>query len=359
MQKQKWIAGIASIIMATTLLAACGPKTAGPDKGGNVVTKEPGQAGKGIAINGAGATFPQPIYEKWFRSYGAKNAAAKINYQGVGSGGGIKQITEKTVDFGASDAPLKPEQVQAAPGLLQIPTVLGAIVTAYNLPDYKGELKLTGETLSGIYLGEIKKWNDPKLVADNPDLKNVNADIAVAYRSDGSGTTNGFTDYLSKVSSAWKDKVGKGTSVKWPVGVGGKGNDGVAGIIKQTPGAIGYVELAYAENNQMPVATLKNQAGNWVKPTLQAVSEAANDIKEDFTVSITNASGANAWPISSLTYILLYQDPADKAKSAAFVEFMRWALKEGDNEATALKYAPLPPAVEEKAIKVLDSIKTQ
>jgi phosphate transport system substrate-binding protein len=312
-----------------------------------------------LLITGAGATFPFPLYSKWFSDYNKKHPALQFNYQSIGSGGGIKQITGKTVDFGASDAPMTDEQMAKASGITHIPTVLGAVVVTYNAP--MQSLKLTPETLSGIFLGKITKWNDPALAKDNAGVKLPDTAITVAHRSDGSGTTNIFTDYLSKVSPEWKEKVGKGTAVKWPVGLGGKGNEGVTGLVKGTPGAIGYVELAYAKQNKLPTSTLKNQEGVFVQPSLEATSEAAAGVEmpADFRVSITNASGKTAYPIAGFTYLLVYKDQADKAKGEALVNFLWWAIHEGQTSAAPLDYAPLPKPVVAMVEKTLQSMTVQ
>jgi phosphate transport system substrate-binding protein len=307
----------------------------------------PAMAGDKLLINGAGATFPAPIYSKWFSDYNKLHPDVQINYQAIGSGGGIKQITEKTVDFGATDAPMTEPELKKAEGLQHIPTVMGAVVLVFNVPGVK-QLKLTPETLAGIFLGKITKWNDPALLKDNQGLPD--AAIAVAHRSDGSGTTAVFTDYLAKVSPEWKSGPGAGKSVSWPTGLGGKGNDGVTGIVKQTEGAIGYVELAYANQNKLQVAELKNHDGQFVKPTLESVSEAASkvEVPADYRVSITDSAGKESWPISAFTYILIYRDQSDAAKGEALLKFLWWAEHEGQKSATALDYAPLPHALVKK-----------
>src|SRR5205085_3301574 len=277
-------------------------------------------------LNGAGATFPNPIYSKWFSEYHKAHSGVQINYQSIGSGGGIKQLQAKTVDFGASDGPMSDEQLSATPfKVFHIPTVLGAVVPAYNLPSVKAELKFTPEVLAGIFLGHITKWNDPILAKANPGVKFPDADIIVVHRSEGSGTTYIWTDYLSKISDEWKTKVGKNASVNWPVGLGAKGNDGVTGQIKQTEGSIGYVELIYALQNKIPFGTVKNAAGQFVKASLQSVTEAAASIKEmpdDFRVSITNAPGKGAYPISSFTWLLVPVEWSDAGKEKVFVDFL-------------------------------------
>ncbi|BDG04005.1 phosphate ABC transporter substrate-binding protein PstS [Anaeromyxobacter oryzae] len=309
-----------------------------------------------LLVTGAGATFPFPLYSKWFSEYNKLNPDLQFNYQSIGSGGGIQQITNRTVDFGASDAPMKDAQLAAAPGTVHIPTVLGAVVVTYNAPIT--QLRLTPETLSGIYLGKITKWNDPALAKVNPGVKLPDTDIAVIHRSDGSGTTNIFTDYLSKVSPEWKEKVGASTSVKWPAGLGAKGNEGVTGLVKQTPGAIGYVELAYANQNKLPMAELQNKDGVFVKATMQSTSSAAAGVAmpDDFRVSITNASGKDAYPMASFTYILVPRDQQDAAKGAAVVNFLWWAVHDGQRFAEPLEYAPLPKAVVAKVEAKLKSL---
>jgi phosphate transport system substrate-binding protein len=331
------------------LAGACG----GGGDGGPVSTK-PTEPGAALQLQGAGASFPNPLYTKWISEYNKKNPNVKIDYQAIGSSGGIKQITERTVDFGATDAPMNEEQLKAAPKeILHIPTVLGAVVVIFNLPDFKGDLKLDGPTTADIFLGNIKKWNDPKIAALNAGATLPATDIGIAYRSDGSGTTAIFADYLSKVSPAWKEKVGTGASLKWPSGFGNKGNDGVAGFVKQTEGAVGYVELIYAESNKLPYASIKNTAGEFIKPSLDAVTAAAagaaQAIPEDLRVSITNADGAGAYPISGFTWLLVYKDQDDAAKGKAVADFVWWALNDGEKMAKDLTYAPLPAAVLEKA----------
>ena len=304
-------------------------------------------------LNGAGATFPYVIYSKWFDVYHQKTGI-EFNYQSIGSGGGIKQVIEGTVDFGASDAPMSETQMKQVKDkqgteILHIPTVMGAVVVTYNLPGVKKGLKITPDVLAGIYLGTITKWNDSKITSDNKGIKLPNEAIFVTHRSDGSGTTNIFTGYLSKVSNSWQKKVGQGTAVNWPVGLGGKGNEGVAGLVKQTEGSIGYVELAYAEKNALPYAALKNKAGNFVMPTFDAVSAAAagfiKDMPEDLRVEITNADGKDSYPISGFTWLLVYQNMKDKSKAKAIVDFLKWAVTDGEKYAKDLYYAPLPKEV--------------
>lgn len=306
-----------------------------------------------LQLNGAGATFPYVIYSKWFDVY-QKKTGVQFNYQSIGSGGGIKQIIEGTVDFGATDGPMSDEMLAEAKAkrgtdVLHIPMVMGAVVATYNLPNVGTDLKLTPDALAGIFLGEITRWNDPKIAAHNPDKNLPNRPIIVIHRSDGSGTTFIFVDYLSKVSETWRTKVGKGTSVNWPLGLGGKGNEGVAGLVKQTQGSIGYVELAYAVKNNLPYAMIQNKAGQFVKPTIESVTAAAaneaTSMPADLRVSITNAGGKDSYPISGFTWLLVYQQQRDPQKGKALVEFLRWAMKEGQQYAGDLLYAPLPKEV--------------
>jgi len=313
-----------------------------------------------MMINGAGATFPYPIYSKWFDEYTKVDPSVRFNYQSIGSGGGQKQIMAQTVDFGASDGQMTDDNLSKAPGkLLHIPTVAGAVVVVSNLPGNPA-LKLDADTIAGIFLGQIKKWNDPKLTALNPGVKLPDQDIVVVHRSDGSGTTFIFTDYLSKISPEWKQKVGNNTSVNWPAGIGGKGNEGVSGQVKQTPGAIGYVELIYALQNKMPYADVKNSAGEFVKPTLESVTAALStaEIPDDFRFSMTNAPGKDAYPISGATWLLVYQQQKDPAKGKKLVEFLKWAMSKGEEMAKALDYAPLPDSVQQRVLKRIDEIKT-
>jgi len=309
-----------------------------------------GSAHAQLQLNGAGATFPYPMYSKWFNEYIKIDPSVRFNYQSIGSGGGIKQITEQTVDFGASDGPMTDEQLQAAPGhLLHFPTVMGAVVMTYNIEGVQTGLKLTPEAITGIFLGKVTKWNDPLLTAANPGITLPPRDIIVVHRSDGSGTSYIFTDYLSKVSKDWNNKVGKATSVNWPVGLGGKGNEGVTGLVKQTPFSIGYVELIYAVSNELPFADVKNQAGSFVTPSLESVTAAAaalaQSMPEDFRVSITNAPGPNAYPISGLTWLLVYEKQKDAAKGTKLVQFLNWMMQDGQKLAPGLHYAALPPEV--------------
>jgi phosphate transport system substrate-binding protein len=310
-------------------------------------------------INGAGATFPYPIYSKWFDEY-HKKTGVRINYQSIGSGGGIRQVLEGTVDFGATDGPMSDEQLgQAKTPILHFPTVLGAVVATFNLPGIE-KLRLTPETLTGIFLGKITSWNDPALVKDNPGVALPAQPIVPVHRSDGSGTTYVFVDYLSKVSPEWAKTVGKSTAVAWPVGLGGKGNEGVTGLVKQTPNAIGYVELVYAAQNKLPYAEIKNRAGNFVSPTLESVTAAAAataaKMPEDFRVSITDPPAADAYPIASFTWLLVPSRIGDADKGKAIVDFLGWMLAEGQTYTKPLGYAPLPDAVAEMEKKAIAKV---
>jgi len=320
----------------------------------------PGGSGS-VSLQGAGATFPNPLYQKWLSEYGNLHPNVKIDYQSIGSGGGIKQLKEQTVDFGASDAPMKDEDLKSAPGeILHIPTVLGAVVITYNLEGVKQSLRFSPEVVADIFLGKIKKWNDPKIAADNPGLTLPANDVTVVHRSDGSGTSAVFTDYLSKVSTEWKDKVGSGTSPSWPTGIGGKGNEGVTGQVKNTPNTIGYIELAYAVKNNLPVAQIKNASGNFIEPTIDAVTAAASasaaNMPDDLRISITNAAGPQAYPISSYTYVLVYKNQKDGAKGKALVDFLWWGIHDGENFAKELQYAPLPADIVKKAEAKIGSV---
>jgi phosphate transport system substrate-binding protein len=303
-----------------------------------------------VQINGAGATFPYPIYSKWFSEYNKVHPEIEINYQSIGSGGGIRQLSNETVFFGGTDGPMTEEQQKGAPGpILHLPTVLGAVVPIYNIPGVDTQLKFNGKVLADIILGKVAKWNDAAITALNPGVKLPATDITVAHRSDGSGTTYIFVDYLSKVSEDFKKAVGVATSVNWPVGVGGKGNEGVAGLVKQTPGSVGYVELIYAKQNKIDYGSVQNADGEFVTATLESVTAAAaaasKAMPKDFRVSITNAPGKGAYPISSFTWLLFYEHPSDKAKSKIMVDFVKWALTDGQKYAADLGYAPLPKEV--------------
>jgi len=309
-----------------------------------------GSASAQLQLNGAGATFPYPMYSKWFNVYIQVDPQVRFNYQSIGSGGGIKQITEETVDFGASDGPMTDEQLRAAPGhILHFPTVMGAVVLTYNAEGLGKGLKLTPEAISGIFLGKITKWNDAAIAAENPGVSLPPRDIIVVHRSDGSGTSYIFTDYLSKVSRDWNNKVGKGISVSCPVGLGGNGNEGVTGLFKQTPFSLGYVELIYAQQNELPFADVKNASGRFVTPALDSVTSAAaafaDSMPEDFRVSITNAPSPDAYPISGMTWLLVYEKQKDAAKGKALVRFLQWMMRDGQQQAAALHYAKLPAQV--------------
>lgn len=322
--------------------------------------EEGGQAAGIVQINGAGATFPYPIYSRWFSEYNKQHPNVQINYQSIGSGGGIRQLTNQTVFFGATDGPMNDEQLKAAPrSILHVPTVLGAVVPVYNLQDAGVDLKFSGPVLADIYLGKIKKWNDPAMAKLNPGAKLPATDIAVVHRSDGSGTTYIFVDYLSKVSPEFKSRVGVNTSVNWPAGVGGKGNEGVAGLVSQTPGAVGYVELIYALQNTISYGSVQNAAGEFVKASPDTVTKAAAaaPIPNDFRVSITDASGAGAYPISSFTWLLLYENSSDTVRAKVMVDFVRWAITDGQKFASELGYAPLPETVVKQELAALEKIR--
>jgi phosphate transport system substrate-binding protein len=311
-------------------------------------------------LNGAGATFPYPMYSKWFSEYNKLHSDVQINYQSIGSGGGIRQVLNGTVDFGASDGPMSDEQLaQAKTKILHIPTVLGAVVPAYNVPGISGEVKFTPEALAGIFLGKVQKWNDPAITQSNPGVNFPDKPIIVIYRSDGSGTTFIFTDYLSKISKDWSNTVGKGTSIKWPIGMGGKGNEGVAGQIRQLQGSVGYVELVYAVENKIAYGSIKNAAGNFVKASLDAVTEAAASspkMPADFRVSITNAPGKTAYPISSFTWLLIPVQAKDPKKGKIIADFLDWMVSDGQKMTSQLSYAPLPQNVVEKVKAAIKQI---
>jgi len=312
-------------------------------------------------LNGAGATFPYPMYSKWFSEYNKLHPEIQFNYQSIGSGGGIRQVLASTVDFGASDGPMSDEQLaQAKTKILHIPTVLGAVVPAYNIPGVTGEVKFTPQALAGIFLGKITSWNDAALTSANPGVNLPNQTIIVVHRSDGSGTTYIFTDYLSKVSSEWQNQVGKGTSVKWPVGLGGKGNEGVAGMIRQMQGAIGYVELIYAVQNKITYGSVKNASRNFVKASLGSVTAAAASAKSmppDFRVSITNAPGKDAYPISSFTWLLIPEQSKDKTKGKILADFLNWMVDDGQKMTAQLTYAPLPESVAQKVKNAIKQVR--
>lgn len=345
--------------LAIVTIAACG----GGETKSSDSAASPAMSSS-VDLNGAGATFPYPIYSKWFSDY-ATSKGIKINYQSIGSGGGIKQLSEGTVDFGASDSPMTDEESAAAKGgkVLHFPTVLGADVVTYNLPEVTTPLRLTGELVADIFLGKVTKWNDPRIAAENAGIALPAKDILVVHRSDGSGTTYIFTDYLSTVSKAWAAGPGKGKSVQWPVGLGGKGNEGVAGSVKQTPGTIGYVELAYAKQNRLPVAHIRNAAGTYVEPTIESITAAAEGATaklgpdSDYRISIVNAAGANAYPISSFTWLLVYEQQADATKGQKLVDFMKWMYADGQQSAASLDYAPLPATLASQLATRLGTIR--
>lgn len=321
-----------------------------------------GVAAQTIQINGAGATFPYPIYSKWFAEYNKMHPEVQINYQSIGSGGGIRQVTNQTVFFGATDGPMTPDQLLAAPGrVLHFPTVLGAVVPVYNIPGVSAELKFSGSVLADIFLGKITKWNDPAIAGLNKGVNLPATDVTVVHRSDGSGTSYIWVDYLAKVSPEWKSKVGVATSVNWPVGVGGKGNEGVSGLVTQTPGSIGYVELIYALQNKISYGAVQNMAGEFLRATVPSVTAAAAaaaaKMPPDFRVSITNAPGTGVYPVSSFTWLLLYENPKDKQQAKIMLDFMKWALSDGQKFAADLGYAPLPQPVVQLELEALKKIK--
>ncbi len=313
-------------------------------------------------INGAGATFPYPIYSRWFSEYSQLHPNVKINYQSIGSGGGIRQVTEGTVDFGASDGPMTDDQIKSAKvKVMHIPTVLGAVVPVYNIPGVNKDLNFSGDVIADIYLGKIAKWNDSRIAKDNPGVNLPDKSILPVYRSDGSGTTYIFTDYLSKVSPDWQSKVGKSTSVKWPAGIGQKGNEGVAGMVRQSPYSFGYVELIYAVQNKMSYGSVKNAAGKYLRATTEGVTAAAaasaKTMPADYRVSITNAPGATSYPISSFTWFLIPTHSTDANKAKALAEFLGWMLDHGESEAAGMSYAPLPKPVQDMVRKSIAQVK--
>lgn len=321
---------------------------------GSIACNGGGGSNGTVSLQGAGASFPSPLYQKWLSEYGNLHPNMRIDYQSIGSGGGIKQLKEQTVDFGASDAPLKDEDMKSFSGeVVHIPTVLGAVVITYNLAGLSNSLRFSSDVIVDIYLGKIKKWNDARIAADNPGVTLPANDIVVVHRSDGSGTSAVFTDFLAKISPEWKEKVGAGVAPSWPIGIGGKGNEGVTGQVKNTPNTIGYVELVYAVQNKLPVAHVKNQSGSFIEPTVDAVTAAADafaaSTPDDLRVSITNAPGAQSYPISSYTYILVYKDQKDAAKGKALVDFLWWGIHDGERYAKELQYAPLPADIVKRA----------
>ncbi|WP_437970827.1 phosphate ABC transporter substrate-binding protein PstS [Sorangium sp. So ce260] len=353
------------LTLAMFLLAtACGRSDA-PQEAGSLPGSKPNAAPQPtadgeVALTGAGATFPYPLYTKWIAEFQKANPKVKINYQSIGSGGGIRQITERTVDFGATDAPMSEEQLAKAAGILHLPTCLGAVVLTYNLEGVSSGLKLTPEAAADIFLGKIKKWNDQAIQKENPDVKLPDKEIATVHRSDGSGTTKIFVDYLSAVSPAWKSGPGTGTSVNWPGGLGAKGNDGVSALITSTPASIGYIELAYAMQNKLTFASLKNKSGKFVAPSLESTTAAgagaAARMPDDLRISLVDAEGEDAYPIAGFTYLLVYQEQKDLAKGKVLASFVKWAMQDGQKFTNDLHYAPLPTAVVEKVNKKLATL---
>jgi phosphate transport system substrate-binding protein len=336
------------LVLAAGLAFGCNKAGDGDKKGaGNSAAPVASQAAA-ISLNGAGATFPYPLYSKWIAEYNKQFPNIKINYQSIGSGGGIRQIIAGTVDFGATDAPMKDDEAKQAPGkLLHIPATIGGVVISYNVPEVTQPIKLSSDVVADIYLGKIKKWNDPRIAADNADAKLPAKEISVVYRTDGSGTTAVYTDYLAAVSAEWKDKVGAGKSVKWPVGLGAKGNEGVSGQVKTTPYTIGYIERAYATQNKLPMAEIKNKSGKFVAPTTASLSAAAEGVEmpAELHVSLVNSAAETAYPIAGYTYLLVYADAKDPAKGEAIAKYLWWALHDGQKFAESLDYAPLPEKV--------------
>ena len=347
---------LAIAVAVTASLAACSS-----DARKTSDTTRPAASGD-VALTGAGATFPYPLYSKWFANYAAKTGV-KINYQSIGSGGGIRQLSEQTVDFGASDSPMKDDEIAKAKGgpVLHVPTVIGAVALIYNIPELKQPLKLDGPVLADIFLHKITKWNDGRIAALNAGAALPASEILVVHRSDGSGTSYILTDYLSSVSPAWNSGPGRGKEVQWPTGLGAKGNEGVAGQVKQTPGSIGYAELAYAKQNSLTTAALKNAAGEFVAPSVESATAAAAGVSlppnTDYRVSIVNARGAGAYPIASFTWVLLYEKQPDAEKGKKLIDFLNWALTDGEKEAAALDYAPLPAAISASLLERLKTVK--
>jgi phosphate transport system substrate-binding protein len=347
-----------SALLSLLLLFGCNkekPQAEGSTDAG------PAKSAQNISLQGAGATFPYPLYSKWMSEYNKLHSNVRINYQSIGSGGGIQQIVKQTVDFGASDAPMKASDAKGAPGALHhIPTTIGAVVIAYNVPGVDKVLNLDPDVIGDIFLGKIKKWNDARISGSNEGLTLPDKDIAVVHRSDGSGTTSVFTDYLASVSSEWKDSVGAGKSVKWPTGLGAKGNEGVTGQVKSTPGAIGYIELAYATQNKLSFASIKNKAGKYVAPQISAITAAGagQAMPDALYTSLANPEGEAAYPIAAYTYILVYEDMKDETKAKALVDFLWWAVHDGQKFAQDLHYAPLPEEVVKKIETRLKSLKS-
>jgi phosphate transport system substrate-binding protein len=312
-----------------------------------------------MTINGAGATFPYPLYTKWFDAYAKVDPSVRFNYQPIGSGGGQKQVVEQTVDFGASDGPMSDDNLAKAPGkILHVPTVAGAVVVTYNLPGAP-KLKLDGPTLAAIFLGKITRWNDPAIAAHNPGVRLPKTDVVVVHRSDGSGTSYIWSDYLTHMDPQWKGRVGTGTSVRWPTGIGAKGNEGVAAQVKQLPGAIGYVELVYALQNRMSMADIKNKAGNFIAPSPESVAAAVASatVPDDFRFSMVNADGPTSYPVAGVTWLLIYEKQKDSAKGKKLVEFLKWMIKDGEKMALDLKYTALPEPLQKRVLEKIESIK--
>ena len=352
------IAAVGALAVALLGAAACSGESKGAADTNRVVT-----SGGGVDLTGAGATFPYPIYSKWFSEYAAK-AGVKINYQDIGSGGGIRQLSEQTVDFGASDAPMTDEEMAKARGgpIMHFPTVIGAVAVAYNLPGLTQPIRLSGPVLADIFLGKLTRWSDTRIASLNPGVKLPATDVLVAHRTEASGTTFIFTSYLATVSPEWKTGPGAAKSVQWPVGLGGKGNEGVAGTLKQTPGAIGYVELAYAKQNKLTAALVQNAAGQFVAPSVEGATAAAQGAvatlprNTDYRISIVNAAGPTSYPIASFTWLLVYRNMPDATKAKKLTDFLRWALTDGEKEVSTLDYAPLPASMSAALIARLDSI---
>lgn len=358
MKTKRILRMLSAVALAACVAVACGGGS------GEMVTANNAGGGDAMQINGAGATFPYPIYSKWFSEYNKLHPNVRINYQSIGSGGGIRQLTERTVFFGATDQPMTDDMIAKAEGrVLHFPTVLGAVVPVYNLEGIDSPIKFTGSVLVDIFLGKIARWNDPAIAKINPGVRLPAQPITVVHRSDGSGTTFVWVDYLSKISAEWKEKVGASSSVNWPAGVGGKGNEGVAGLVKQTPGSLGYVELVYALQSKIPYGSVQNAAGEFVMPDVPSVTAAAAaslaTMPADFRVSITNAPGPGAYPVSSFTWMLLYEAPREKAQAAVMVDFMKWALGDGQQMADDLGYAPLPGGLIERELEQLNAIRVQ
>jgi len=351
----------APIALVATALIACGGGGGG-SAGGSADSAKPASSGSAVDLTGAGATFPYPIYSKWFADY-ARETSVKINYQSIGSGGGIRQLTEHTVDFGASDAPMSDDELSKAKGpVMHFPTVIGAVAVTYNLPSVQAPLRLTGDVLADLFLGHITKWNDSRIKAVNPGVALPATDVLVVHRAEASGTTYIFSDYLSAVSSDWAKAPGKGKELSWPVGMGAKGNEGVAGQVKQTPGALAYVELAYAKQNDLPTAQIKNASGAFVAPSIESATAAAAGVADklpdntDYRISIVNAPGAGAYPIASFTWLLVYRNQSDATKARKLKAFLHWYLHSGEGTAASLDYAPLPDAMKTRLDARVDSV---